>query len=54
VTHVLLIIEADPDDSDETDGSGLTEEAFTRLSDAVADAGFTLVKGPDLEHTVIE
>jgi hypothetical protein len=50
---ILLILDAEPADSDPGDSTGLTEEAFVRLSEAVADAGFTLVKGPDAEPSEI-
>lgn len=35
------------EDIDPADPTGLTEAAYTRLSDAIVDAGFEFVDGPD-------
>lgn len=50
---ILLILAVDPADSDPNDASGLTEKAFVRLTEAVADAGFTLEQGPDADEVTM-
>jgi hypothetical protein len=46
--QIRLILEVDdPADVDEHDGTGLTEAANDRLNDALADAGFSIISGPD-------
>ena len=39
---ILLVTIVDPEDLDTNDWSGITEEAWNRLHDAISDAGFTL------------
>jgi hypothetical protein len=43
---ITLTLEVEPEDTDEGDRTGLTEEAFNRLSDALQDSGFGIVEGP--------
>lgn len=42
----LVVVPADDEDLSETDPTGLTREAYDRLSDAIADAGFSIESGP--------
>jgi len=37
----------DPDDEDVRNTTGLTDAAYNRLYDAITDAGFEWVTGPD-------
>lgn len=43
----LTLVVEDDELVDEDDDSGLTEAAYNALSDAVADAGFSILTGPD-------
>jgi hypothetical protein len=45
---VTLTLEVDSSDVDLDSRTGLTEVAFDRLLEAVADAGFQIDEGPDL------
>lgn len=46
----VILSPADPDDADASDSTGLTEEAYNRLTDALIRAGFDIEdieSGPD-------
>ena len=43
---IELILAPDEDDVDETDGTGLTSEAFDNLSEALIRLGYDFVSGP--------
>ncbi len=45
--QVNLKLDVDPSDADESHSTGLTSEAFDRLTDALAQAGFEIADGPD-------
>jgi hypothetical protein len=47
VANVKVILVPDNEYVDEENDSGLTEEGFETLSDAMAEAGFTILTGPD-------
>lgn len=46
---VILEVE-DPRDLDPHHSTGLTSEAYDRLYEAITDAGFEFVSGPDKVH----
>lgn len=47
VNTITVTLAVDPDDVDESASCGLTEEADSRLADALLTAGFEIVSGPD-------
>lgn len=49
-TQISIILEVDEDDADPSDGTGLTEAAYLRLSEVLSAEGYMFVSGPDLVH----
>jgi hypothetical protein len=44
--RITLVLEVEPEDTDEAHTTGLTEDANDRLMAAIGEAGFGIVDGP--------
>ena len=44
---VILTLNVSPEDTDAEHSMGITNDAYERLSDALMQAGFDIVSGPD-------
>lgn len=45
-TEITITLEVDPGDADPGHDTGLTNEAFERLFDALSSEGYSVVSGP--------
>ena len=46
MSGIAIVLEPDPEDADTSSATGLTTEAFERLSEVLVELGYLITEGP--------